>query len=52
MTFSSLGLDNAWVEDIQKGEFSLKAFLSLVGESIDEWESRKFKKGLDKAFAV
>ena len=35
--FSSLGLDKAeWVEDIQKGECSLKGFLSVVGESIDE----------------
>ena len=47
--FSSLGLvDKAeWVEDIQKGECSLKGFLSVVGESIDERESRKFKEGLD-----
>ena len=46
--FSSLDLDKAeWVEDIQKGEWSLKGFLSVVGESIDERESRKFKEGLD-----
>ena len=47
--FSSLGLHKAeWVvEDIQKGECSLKGFLSVVGESIDEWESRKFKEELD-----
>ena len=46
--FSSLDLDKAeWVEDIQKGECSLKGFLSVVGESIDERESRKFKEGLD-----
>ena len=46
--FSSLDLDKAeWVEGIQKGECSLKGFLSVVGESIDEGESRKFKKGLD-----
>ena len=45
--FSSLDLDKAeWVEDIQKGECSLKGFLSVVGESIDEWESRKLKEGL------
>ena len=45
---SSLNLDKAeWVEDIQKGECSLKGFLSVVGESIDWWESRKFKGGLD-----
>ena len=35
--FSSLDLDIAeWVEDIQKGECSLKGFLSVVGESIDD----------------
>ena len=46
--FSSLDLDKAeWVEYIQKGECSLKGFLSVVGESIDERESRKFKEGLD-----
>ena len=46
--FSSLDLDKAeWVEDIQKRKCSLKGFLSVVGESIDERESRKFKKGLD-----
>ena len=46
--FSSLHLDKAeWVEDIQKGECSLKGFLSVVGESIDERESRKFKEWLD-----
>ena len=28
-------------------ECSLKGFLSVVGEGIDEWESRKFKQGLD-----
>ena len=46
--FSSLDLDKAeWVDDIQKGECSLKGFLSVVRESIDERESRKFKEGLD-----
>ena len=30
-----------------EGECSLKGFLSVVGESIDERESRKFKEGLD-----
>ena len=46
--FSSLDLDKAeWVEDIQKGEYFLKGFLPVVGESIDERESRKFKEGLD-----
>ena len=31
-----------------EGECSLKSFLSVVGESIDERESRKFKEGLDR----
>ena len=31
----------------RRGECSLKGFLSVVGESIDERESRKFKEGLD-----
>ena len=43
--FSSLDIDKA--KDIQKGECSLKGFLSVVGESIDEQESRKFKEGLE-----
>ena len=35
--FSSLDLDKAdWVEDIQKGKCSLKGFLSVVGETINE----------------
>ena len=47
--FSSLGLDKRVVrlEDIRKGERSLKGFLSDVGESINERESRKFREGLD-----
>ena len=46
--FSSLDPDKAeWVEDIQRGECSLKGFLSVVGESIDERESRKFKEELN-----
>ena len=46
--FSLLDLDMAeWREDIQRGECSLKGFLSVVGESIDERGSRKFKEGLD-----
>ena len=46
--FSSLNLDKVeWVEDIQKGGCSLKGFLSVVGESIDEQECRKFKEGLE-----
>ena len=36
-----------WVEDIQKGECSLRGFPSLVEDSIDEWESGKLKEGLD-----
>ena len=33
LIISSLGLDKAeWLEDIQKGECSLKGFLSVVGE--------------------
>ena len=32
--FSSIGIDKSeWVEDIQKGEYSLKGFLSVVGDS-------------------
>ena len=38
---------SGYIEDIQKGECSLKGFLSIVGESINEPESRKFKEGLD-----
>ena len=46
--FSSLRLDKEeWVEDIQKGECYLEDFLSAVGESIDEQESRKFKEELE-----
>ena len=36
-----------FVDNVQKGECSLKGFLFVVGESIDEWESRKFNEGLD-----
>ena len=46
--FSLLHLNKSeWVEDIQEGECSLKGFLSVVGESIDERESRKFKEEMD-----
>ena len=46
--FSSLDLDKAeLVEDIEKGECCLNFFLSVLGESINERESRKFKEGLD-----
>ena len=40
--FSSLGLDKAeWLEDIQNGSCSLKSFLGVAGEGIDERESSK-----------
>ena len=40
--FSSLGLDKAqWLEDIRKGSCSLKSFLGVSGEGIDERESSK-----------
>ena len=44
--FSSLGLDKAeWLEDIRKGSCSLKSFLGVAGEGIDERESGKFEEG-------
>ena len=46
--FSSLGLDKAeWLEDIRKGSCSLKSFLGVAGEDIDERESGKFEEGLN-----
>ena len=46
--FSSLGLDKAeWLEDIQNGNCSLKSFLGVAGEGIDERESSKFEEGLN-----
>ena len=40
--FSTLGLDKAeWLQDIQSGECSLKVFLSIVGESIEERETKE-----------
>ena len=46
--FSSLGLDKAeWLEDIRKGNCSLKSFLGVAGEGIDERESGKFEEGLN-----
>ena len=46
--FSSLGLDKAeWLEDIRKGSCSLKSFLGVAGEGIDERESIKFEEGLN-----
>ena len=45
---SHCSLDKSeWVEDIQKGECSLKGVLSVVGENIDERESRNFKERID-----
>ena len=49
--FSSLGLDKAeWLEDIRKGSCSLKSFLVVAGEGIDERESGKFEEGLNSNF--
>ena len=46
--FSSLGLDKAeWLEDIRKGSYTLKSFLGVAGEGIDESESSKFEEGLN-----
>ena len=46
--FSSLGLDKAeWLEDIRNGSCSLKSFLGVAGEGIDERESGKFEEGLN-----
>ncbi|CAI8047039.1 hypothetical protein GBAR_LOCUS26004, partial [Geodia barretti] len=46
--FSSLGLDKAeWLHDIQNGDCSLKGFLSIIGDSINEREIRKFEEGLN-----
>ena len=46
--FSSLGLDKAeWLEDIRKGSCSLKSFLGVAGEGIDERESSKFEEDLN-----
>ena len=52
--FSSLGLDKAeWLEDIRKGSCSLKSFLGVAGEGIDERESSKFEEGLNsRTFVV
>ena len=45
--FSSLGLDKAeWLED-QIGSCSLKNFLDVAGEGIDERESSKFEEGFN-----
>ena len=46
--FSSLGLDKAeWLHDIQNGDCTMNGFLSIVGDSINEREIRKFEEGLN-----
>ena len=35
------------MHDIQNGDCSLKSFLSIVGDSINEREIRKFEEGLN-----
>ena len=46
--FSSLGLDKAeWLHDIPNRDCSLKGFLSIVGDSINEREIRQFEEGLN-----
>ena len=45
--FSTLGLDKAeWLEDIQKGECSLKGFLSVVRGKLKEGLDSKVKLSL------
>ena len=47
--FGSLDLDKAeWLDEIEKGDSSLKAFLAMVEESIGEREREKFVEGLNK----
>ena len=49
VVFSSLGLDKAeWLEDIRKGSCSLKSFLGVAGEGIDERKCGKFEEGLNE----
>ena len=36
------------LEDIRKGSCSLKSFLGVAGEGIDERESGKFEEGLNR----
>ena len=46
--FGSLDLDKAeWLDEIEKGDSSLKAFLAMVEESIGEREREKFVEGLN-----
>ena len=49
MTFCvSLELDKEeLLDEICRGELSLKGFLAIVGDSIDQRESQKFEEGLD-----
>ena len=42
-------MDNAeWLDEIEKGDSSLKAFLVMVEESIGERESKKIVGGFNK----
>ena len=42
-----LGLDKAeWLEDIQMRDWSLKGYLSVVGESVEDRGRTKFEKEL------
>ena len=46
--FLSLGLDKCeWLEDIEREDSSLAAFMSCVEECISERECRKFEEGLN-----
>ena len=46
--FLSLGLDKCeWLEDIEREDSSLAAFMSCVEECISERECRKFDEGLN-----
>ena len=47
--FLSLGLDKCeWLEDIEREDSSLAAFMSCVEDCISERECRKFEEGLNK----
>ena len=46
--FSTLDLDKAeWLEDIQNGGCSLRSFMTVVGDNIDQREARIFENGLN-----
>ena len=48
MTHDNEDLDKAeWLHDIQNRDCSLKGFLSIIGDSINEREIRKFEEGLN-----